>query len=75
MHSCIVPHPRDACAIGNQLFLFDVWSMFDLGYFVVKKSGYCGYLSIETLSKGDPYQKVQALLNNVRGVLEKVQII
>ena len=33
---------------------------------IIKKSGYRGYLPIETLGSGDPYNKVPALLENVR---------
>lgn len=33
---------------------------------LIKKSGYRGYLPIETLGAGDPYQKVPRLLNEVR---------
>lgn len=33
---------------------------------LIKKAGYRGYLPIETLGTGDPYQKVPRLLNEVR---------
>jgi len=33
---------------------------------LIKKAGYRGYLPIETLGSGDPYQKVPRLLNEVR---------
>ncbi|HAR37616.1 MAG: xylose isomerase [Bacteroidetes bacterium GWD2_45_23] len=33
---------------------------------LIKKAGYRGYLPIETLGAGDPYQKVPRLLNEVR---------
>jgi sugar phosphate isomerase/epimerase len=36
---------------------------------IIKESGYSGYLPIETLGEGDPYQKVEALLNKIRKVL------
>ena len=36
---------------------------------IVKKGGYSGYLPLETLGEGDPFQKVDALLSRVRKVL------
>lgn len=33
---------------------------------IIKRSGYRGYLPIETLGAGDPYQKIPALLSRVR---------
>ena len=36
---------------------------------IIKKAGYRGYLPLETLGAGDPYQKVPNLLNEVRQVL------
>jgi sugar phosphate isomerase/epimerase len=36
---------------------------------IVRKSGYRGYLPLETLGEGDPYQKVEALLKRVRSAL------
>jgi sugar phosphate isomerase/epimerase len=33
---------------------------------IIKKAGYRGYLPLETLGAGDPYQKVPRLLNEVR---------
>lgn len=36
---------------------------------IIKKAGYRGYLPLETLGAGDPYQKVPNLLNEVRKVL------
>src|SRR5690554_1688829 len=36
---------------------------------IIKKAGYRGYLPLETLGVGDPYQKVPNLLNEVRQVL------
>lgn len=36
---------------------------------IIKKSGYRGYLPIETLGEGDPYEKVPRLLNDIRKVL------
>ena len=33
---------------------------------IIKDSGYRGYLPIETLGAGDPYEKIPALLNRVR---------
>jgi sugar phosphate isomerase/epimerase len=37
---------------------------------IVKKSGYKGYLPLETLGEGDPETKVAALLKRVRDVLK-----
>ena len=37
---------------------------------IVKKCGYRGYLPLETLGAGDPYQKVEVLYNKVRKILE-----
>jgi len=39
---------------------------------LIKESGYRGYLPLETLGAGDPYQKVPVLLNNVQSVLDKI---
>jgi sugar phosphate isomerase/epimerase len=39
---------------------------------MIKDGGYRGYLPLETLGAGDPYQKVPVLLENVRGALAKV---
>ena len=39
---------------------------------IIKDSGYRGYLPIETLGAGDPYQKVPVLLNNVKSALLKI---
>lgn len=36
---------------------------------IIKKAGYRGYLPLETLGAGDPYQKVPNLLNEFRQVL------
>lgn len=36
---------------------------------IVKKSGYAGYLPLETLGEGDPYVKVEALLMKVKKAL------
>ena len=38
---------------------------------IIKTSGYRGYLPIETLGPGDPFQKVPAFLDKVRMALEK----
>jgi len=40
---------------------------------IIKKAGYRGYLPIETLGAGDPYQKVPVLLDNVRKAIQKVE--
>jgi sugar phosphate isomerase/epimerase len=40
---------------------------------LIKKSGYRGYLPLETLGAGDPYQKVPVLLNNVKNALSKIE--
>ena len=37
---------------------------------LIKKSGYHGYLPIETLGPGDPYKKVPAFLEEVRKAME-----
>lgn len=39
---------------------------------IIKKAGYRGYLPLETLGAGDPYQKVPVLLENVRNALDKI---
>jgi sugar phosphate isomerase/epimerase len=36
---------------------------------IVRKSGYRGYLPLETLGEGDPYKKVEALYNKVKLIL------
>ena len=38
---------------------------------IIKKSGYRGYLPLETLGAGDPYQKVPVLIENVKKALNK----
>ena len=40
---------------------------------IIKKSGYRGYLPLETLGAGDPYKKVPVLLDNVRKALHTVE--
>lgn len=37
---------------------------------IVKNCGYRGYLPLETLGQGDPYQKVEALYNKVKKILD-----
>ena len=39
---------------------------------IIKESGYRGYLPLETLGAGDPYQKVPVLLNKVKSALQKI---
>lgn len=39
---------------------------------IIKKSGYRGYLPLETLGVGDPFKKVPALLDNVNKALQKI---
>lgn len=39
---------------------------------IIKDSGYRGYLPLETLGPGDPYEKVPNLLSRVRTALEQV---
>jgi len=39
---------------------------------LIKQSGYRGYLPLETLGAGDPYQKVPALLAKVKQALSKL---
>jgi sugar phosphate isomerase/epimerase len=36
---------------------------------IVKNCGYRGYLPLETLGQGDPYQKVEVLYNKVKNIL------
>ena len=36
---------------------------------IVKNCGYRGYLPLETLGAGDPYQKVEALYGKVKRIL------
>ena len=39
---------------------------------IIKKAGYRGYLPLETLGAGDPYQKVPALLEKVKSALNQI---
>ena len=39
---------------------------------IVKKAGYRGYLPLETLGPGDPYQKVPVLLDRVKKAMQIV---
>lgn len=39
---------------------------------IIKNAGYRGYLPLETLGAGDPFEKVPALLEKVRDALQKV---
>ncbi len=39
---------------------------------IIKDAGYRGYLPLETLGEGDPYDKVPVLLENVRSALKQV---
>ena len=39
---------------------------------IIKDDGYRGYLPLETLGAGDPYQKVPVLLKNVRNALNMI---
>jgi sugar phosphate isomerase/epimerase len=39
---------------------------------IIKDGGYRGYLPLETLGAGDPYQKVPVLLENVRKALNQI---
>jgi sugar phosphate isomerase/epimerase len=39
---------------------------------IIKEGGYRGYLPLETLGAGDPYQKVPVLLENVRKALNQI---
>ena len=39
---------------------------------IIKQAGYRGYLPLETLGEGDPYQKVPRLLSNVREALQQI---
>lgn len=41
---------------------------------MVKKAGYRGYLPLETLGPGDPYQKVPVLLDRVKKALQIVDL-
>ena len=38
---------------------------------IVRQSGYKGYLPLETLGEGDPFEKVAGLLKKVRSVLNR----
>ncbi len=40
---------------------------------IIRESGYRGYLPLETLGEGDPYQKVDVLFKKVRSVLQLLQ--
>jgi len=39
---------------------------------IIKDAGYRGYLPLETLGAGDPFEKVPTLLENVRSALEQI---
>lgn len=39
---------------------------------IIKKAGYRGYLPLETLGAGDPYEKVPVLLKNVKSALNQI---
>ena len=39
---------------------------------IIKEAGYRGYLPMETLGEGDPFDKVPALLKNVKDTLAKI---
>lgn len=39
---------------------------------IIKKSGYRGYLPIETLGDGDPYKKIPRMIENVRAAIKSV---
>jgi len=39
---------------------------------IIKDAGYRGYLPLETLGPGDPYEKVPVLLENVKVALSKI---
>jgi len=39
---------------------------------IIKKSGYRGYLPIETLGDGDPYEKIPRMIENVRSAIKSV---
>jgi sugar phosphate isomerase/epimerase len=39
---------------------------------IIKDAGYRGYLPLETLGEGDPFEKVPTLLKNVRSALEQI---
>ncbi|MGC9354739.1 MAG: sugar phosphate isomerase/epimerase family protein [Mariniphaga sp.] len=39
---------------------------------IIKKAGYRGYLPLETLGPGDPFEKVPQLLKNVKNALRKI---
>ena len=40
---------------------------------IIKDSGYRGYLPLETLGEGDPFEKVPVLLENVKNALEVIE--
>ena len=40
---------------------------------IIKESGYRGYLPLETLGEGDPYDKIPVLLKKVRDALAIVE--
>jgi len=39
---------------------------------IIKNAGYRGYLPLETLGAGDPFEKVPRLLENVKNALQKI---
>ena len=40
---------------------------------IIKKAGYRGYLPLETLGEGDPFQKVEGLLKEVKRAMAQVE--
>lgn len=39
---------------------------------IIKNSGYRGYLPLETLGEGDPFEKIPILLQNVKNAFQKI---
>ena len=39
---------------------------------IIKESGYRGYLPLETLGAGDPYQKVPRMLESVKKAIQNL---
>jgi sugar phosphate isomerase/epimerase len=39
---------------------------------IIKEEGYRGYLPVETLGEGDPYEKIRVLMKEVRSALDTV---
>jgi len=60
-----LPPFKENVWVGDEKIATDLAKLFK----IIKRSGYRGYLPLETLGKGDPFKKVPVLLQNVRDAL------